>query len=96
MRAHYAFTINRIIKCGSRFIQASVIRKLSTALDLAAAAAKDKPEVTLPSEYAAFSKVFDEPTAGTLPPSQPYDHEINMKETFMPKIGKIYPLSPEE
>ena len=96
IRAHDAFTINRIIKCGSRFVQASVIRKLSTALDLATAAAKDKPEVALLPEYAAFSKVFDEPTAGTLPPSRPYDHEINMKETFVPKIGKIYPLSPKE
>ena len=67
MRAHDAFTINRIIKCRSRFVQASVIRKLSTTLDLAAATAKDKPEVALPSEYAAFSKVFDEPAAGTLP-----------------------------
>ena len=96
MRTHDTFTINRIIKCGSHFVQASVIRKLSTTLDLAAATAKDKPEVALPPEYATFSKVFDEPTAGTLPPSWPYDHEINMKETFVPKIGKIYPLSPEE
>ena len=96
MRVHDTFTINRIIKCRSHFVQASVIRKLSTALDLAVAAAKDKPEVTLPPEYAAFSKVFDKPTAGTLPPSWLYDHKINMKETFVPKIGKIYPLSPEE
>ena len=89
VRAHDVFIINRIVKCRSCFIQASVIRKLSTALDLTAAAAKDKPEVTLPSEYSAFSKVFDEPTAGTLPPSQPYNHKINMKETFVSKIGKI-------
>ena len=30
------------------------------------------------------------------PPSQPYDHEINLDDTFTPKIGKVYPLSPDE
>ena len=28
--------------------------------------------------------------------SQPYDHEINLNESFTLKIGKIYPLSPNE
>ena len=34
-------------------------------------------------------------TAGDLPPSRPYNHEINMKDTFVPKVGKVYPLSPD-
>ena len=29
-------------------------------------------------------------------PLQPYDHEINLDESFTSKIGKIYPLSPNE
>ena len=31
-----------------------------------------------------------------VPPSHPYDHKINLDETFKPKIGKVYSLSPEE
>ena len=28
--------------------------------------------------------------------SRPYDHEINLDNSFTPKIGKVYPLSPKE
>ena len=31
-----------------------------------------------------------------VPPSCPYDHKINLNETFKPKIGKVYSLSPKE
>lgn len=31
-----------------------------------------------------------------VPPSQPYNYKINLYECFIPKIGKIYPLSPDE
>ena len=31
-----------------------------------------------------------------MPPSRPYDHPILLNETFVPKIGKVYPLSPDE
>ena len=31
-----------------------------------------------------------------MPPSQPYDHPILLDKSFTPKIGKVYPLSPNE
>ena len=93
-RAHTRYAIGQIVRCGSRFLQASTIARLSQALELAAA--QKPPKVILPPEYSAFKKVFEEPTAGDLPPSQPYDHEINMKDMFVPKVGKVYPLSPDK
>ena len=93
-RAHTTYAIGRIVRCGSRFLQASTIARVSQALELAAA--QKQPEVSLPPEYSAFEKVFEEPSAGTLPPSWPYDHEINMNDTFVPKVGKVYPLFPDK
>jgi hypothetical protein len=40
--------------------------------------------------------VFSEKAHDQLPPSRPYDHEINLNESFIPKVGKVYSLSPEE
>ena len=60
------------------------------------AAKKAKPKVTLPSEYIKFIFVFSKEATDHVPPSWPYDHEINLDESFVPKIGKIYPLSPDE
>ena len=54
------------------------------------------PKVLLPSEYANFAQVFSKEATDHVPPSRPYDHEINLDESFAPKIGKIYPLSPDE
>ena len=31
-----------------------------------------------------------------MPPSRPYDYPILLNDTFVPNIGKIYPLSPDE
>ena len=31
-----------------------------------------------------------------MPPSWPYDHLILLNESFIPKISKVYPLSPDE
>ena len=91
-------TIHRIIRCGSRFLpnNSPVIARLTTATELAIAnkAAKSKP--TLPPEYAPFASVFLKEATHHVPPSRPYDHEINLDESFKPKIGKVYSLSPEE
>ena len=40
--------------------------------------------------------VFFEKTHEALPPHQPYDHIINLKPDFIPKIAKIYFLNPAE
>ena len=40
--------------------------------------------------------VFSKEATASLPPSQLYDHEINLDDTFVPKISKLYPLTPDE
>ena len=90
--------IHRIIQCRSRFIPAGspIIAKLTTATELAAAAEKSKPKPAPPLEYSSFASVFSKEATNHVPPSRPYDHEINLDNTFIPKIGKVYPLSPDE
>ena len=90
--------IHRIIRCGSRFLpnDSPVIARLTTATELAIATEKAKPKLTLPPEYASFASVFLKEATDHIPPSRPYDHEINLDESFKPKIGKVYSLSPEE
>ena len=97
-RAHENRTLHRIIRCGSRFIPmgSPIIARLTTATELAAAAEAAKPKTILPSEYSQFSSVFTKETADHIPPSRPYDHEINLTDSFTPKVGKLYPLSPDE
>ena len=70
--------------------------KLTTAIELAAAAEKAKPPVTLSQEFSEYAEVFSKEATDHVPPSCLYNHEINLDESFSPKIRKIYPLSPEE
>ena len=65
---------------------------LSTAL----AQATEKVEQKLPPQYAKYAKVFDEPEGGELPPRRPFDHGIELKETFIPKVAKSYPMNLKE
>ena len=97
-RAKQNRAIYQIIRCGSRFIPAGlpIIAKLTTATELAAAAEKSKSKATLPPEYSSFASVFSKEATNHVPPSRPYDHEINLNDAFTPKIGKVYPLSPDE
>ena len=87
-----------LLRCGNWFIpnHSPIIAKLTTAIELAAMAEKSKPKTTLPQEYEQFAPVFSKEATASMPPSQPYDHEINLDDTFTPKIGKLYPLSPDE
>ncbi|KAF8452160.1 hypothetical protein L210DRAFT_864530, partial [Boletus edulis BED1] len=59
-----------------------IITKLTNATELAMAAEKAKPIVSLPPEYKDYSSVFSKETADHLPPSCPYDHEINLDHSF--------------
>ena len=65
---------------------------LSTAL----AQATEKVEQKLTPQYAKYAKVFDEPGEGELPPRQPFNHEIELKKTFVLKVAKSYPMNPKE
>ena len=60
----------------------------------------DKKEKTLnemlPTEVLDYKDIFDKQTAECFPESRPWDHTIDLKEDFVPKDCKIYPLSPPE
>ena len=73
-----------------------MIARLTTATELAIANEAAKPKPTLPPEYAPFASVFLKEATDHIPPSRPYDHEINLDESFKPKISKVYSLSPKE
>ena len=70
------------------------IHKTTLSTELAIATHKD--EVTLPPQYSAYVDVFSEQTFDTLPPRRDFDHAIDLKESFTPKVAKLYPLNPEE
>ena len=70
------------------------IPKLTMLTVLAQAA--EKVEQKLPPQYAKYAKVFDEPKDRKLPPWWPFDHAINLKGTFVPKVAKVYPMNPKE
>lgn len=47
----------------------------------------------IPKEYHEFLSIFDEQKSQRLPPSRAYDHAINLKDRFIPRNFKPYPLS---
>ena len=47
-------------------------------------------------EYHEYMDVFNENKADHFPESQPWDHKIELKEGFQPKLFKMYNLTPEE
>jgi hypothetical protein len=89
-------TINHIIHCGSSIIPQTTIAKLTTSTKLAMATELAKPKKVLPTEYSRFTKVFSKEATEHVPPSQPYDYQINLNETFVPKVSKLYLLSPQK
>ena len=70
------------------------IHKTTLSMELAIAAHKD--EVTLPPQYSAYANVFSEQTFDALPLRRDFDHAIDLKESFTPRVTKLYPLNPEE
>ena len=70
------------------------ICKTTLSTELAIAAHKD--EVTLPQQYSEYTDIFSEQTFDALPPRRDFDHAIDLKESFKPKVAKMYPLNPEE
>ena len=66
------------------------------ATELTIAAEKTNLKVSLPSEYADYVQVFLKEATDHILSSHFYDHEINLNKCFVPKIRKIYPLSPDK
>ena len=85
--------INKFKKLNGKFTTVSV-NKTTIATELAREAGMT--EVKLPEKYKEFFSVFSEEEAHRFPPSQPYDHTINLNDSFVPKVGKIYPLTLKE
>ena len=54
------------------------------------------PEELVPKEYHKFLKVFLKQESECMPQRKPWDHAIDLKDTFKPKKGHIIPLSPAE
>jgi hypothetical protein len=50
----------------------------------------------LPPEYAPWKDVFEKKASEWFPESRSWDHQIEVNEDFIPKRGKIYPLSPKQ
>ena len=50
----------------------------------------------IPRQYHRFLLVFDKKTAERLPARGVWDHAIKLKQDFVPKPSKTYPLSPAE
>ena len=70
------------------------INKVTISTELAQA---EKPKkISLPNFCSNFADVFAESTHNQLPPHQPFDHTIDLKDTFVPKIAKVHPLNPKE
>ena len=70
------------------------IRKTSLSTELAIAAQKN--DVILPPQYVDYANIFSKQTFDTLPPQRDFDHTIKLKESFVPKVAKIYLLNPQE
>ena len=70
------------------------INKVTISMQLAQA---EKPrEIPVPHFCTHFSDVFLEKTYNVLPPHRPLNHTIELKDSFVPKIAKVYPLNPAE
>ena len=44
--------------------------------------------------FKEYEDIFSEKTPTRLPPSQPYDHVIKLKDSFISQWAKAYPLNP--
>ena len=53
-------------------------------------------EEQIPKEFHEFLDVFSEKKAARFPEPRPWDHKIEMKDTFIPKSFKTYNLTQQE
>ena len=81
--------VKKTISFNDKYIQKTTV---STKLTIAT----QKDNVVLPPQYADYANVFSKQTFNILPPQQDFDHAIKLKESFMLKVVKVYPLNPQE
>ena len=53
-------------------------------------------EDLVPKEYHNFRSIFKKKASERFPESRPWDHRIELKDTFVPKRVKLYPLGLKE
>ena len=70
------------------------LNKITLSTELAQAS--KIPDQTIPDWCSDLEDIFSEKTHNVLPPHRPYDHTIDLKPSFVPKIAKVYPLNPKE
>ena len=84
--------IESLIQKRRLWLDGETIAKTTLSTEIAQ---QEKPvEAVIPTWCTDFKDVFSEKTHETLPPHRPYDHVINLKPDFTPKIAKIYSLNP--
>ena len=67
------------------------INKITISIPLTQA---DKPkEIPIPNFCTDFSDIFSKKTYDILPPHHSFDHTIKLRDSFIPKIMKVYPLN---
>ena len=71
-----------------------VIKRTMISTIIAQGATKEK--VMLPAAFREYADVFSKKTPTKLPPFWLYDHTIKLKDSFIPKWAKAYPLNPIE
>ena len=82
----------RHLKKREAWLSEETIRKVTILTQIAQ---ETKPtETTLPEWCKDFEDIFSEKSHKKLPPHRPYDHVIDLKPDFVPKIAKVYPLNP--
>ena len=89
------YLINWIIygNCKHFLLNSPTVVKLTITMELAITTEKVKPKVTLLLEYINYIQVFSKEITDHVSLSCPYDHKINLDDSFVSKIGTIYPLS---
>lgn len=93
--AQYVYTRGtNWFKMKNRRLVPLTIGKMSIASKLAQKV--EEVQITLPEEYQEFAEVFSKEASQRMPPSWPYDNPILLDHSFVPKVGKIYPLSPDK
>jgi len=55
-----------------------------------------KVEELVPKRFYKWKKVFEKVESERMPTQKPWDHAINLREDFVPRKGRIYPLSRTE
>ena len=57
---------------------------------------KPEEEVRLPPEYVEYNSVFKKEASECFPERRHWDHAIELRDDFVPKKGRIYPLLPKQ